>query len=69
MLQLFLISEVSWLPLYCFGTSTLAGLFVWRAGKYGVARLHKLHQIPCDRCAFSGEIIALNAPVSKGLTE
>lgn len=55
MLQLFLISgsiELKLIPLYYFCTWTLAGLFVWslwRAGKYGVARLHKLYQIPYAR--------------------
>lgn len=57
MLQLFLIGIIKPLafPVYCLCGLTLAGVFlwsVWTAGKDGVARLRRLHQIPCDRCVF-----------------
>ena len=42
-------------PLYCVSFWTLVGLLlwsIWKATRDGVARLRRMHQIPCDRCVF-----------------
>lgn len=76
MLQLFLSGMLKPLafPLYCFCELTFAGLFVWsiwKAEKDGVARLHRLHQIPCSRCTFFTGDYRLKCTVhpTKALTE
>jgi len=76
MLQLFLSGIIKPLafPAYCLCGLTLAGVFlwsVWTAGKDGVARLRRLHQIPCDRCVFFTGDYRLKCTVHpvKALTE
>lgn len=76
MLQLF-ISEIikrSAFPLYCFCTWSLLGLFLWslwKAAQDAAVRLRRLHQIPCNRCAFFTGDYRLKCTVHpvKALTE
>lgn len=76
MLESFLLTIIKPLafPLYCIGAWTLAGLFfwsIWQATQDGIARLRRLHQIPCDRCAFFTGDYRLKCTVhpTKSLTE